>query len=90
MIIAGADKNDDMKTIWTSINPDAVKLSAAINALCGGLINIGYCIIAHWYSNSGDKASDEEEQNDTRYGPEQLTHKTILETVGDKKEAIFT
>jgi SSS family solute:Na+ symporter/sodium/pantothenate symporter len=89
VIIAGANKKDDIETIWTAMNPDAVQLNAAINALCGALINFGYCVVAHYCSTNRHKVDQIKEQHDTRYGPVPLTHETILDAVGHKSEPIF-
>ena len=90
VLIAGADKTDDIETIWTEINPNAEKLNGAVNALAGALVNFAYCFVAHIFRDKTSQRQDaEEEAYDTRYGPEKLTHKRILDTVGDKSEPIF-
>lgn len=86
IIIAGADKKDEIHTVWTAINPNAVKLNAAINALVGAIFNFGYCIVAHLCCAPRKEST---ELVDTRYGPTKLTHKIILQTVGNKSEPIF-
>ena len=56
----------------------------------GALVNFAYCFVAHIFRDKTSQRQDaEEEAYDTRYGPEKLTHKRILDTVGDKSEPIF-
>jgi hypothetical protein len=77
-------------TVWANIDPDAVELSAGVNAFVGVICNTLYCLVAHAFARKESESIFLSGKNaeTARYGAP-LTHGLIVESMENRKEPVF-